>query len=121
MPSFNGHLATLIKGSSTGGEDAVLTGVSASNVSNIVPAKFMKRSLCSVVTDGVSGTYSVHVIAAIGTTFVTVGTTGIATNGITILGSTASYIPTAAPVQVEWASAEDSSGFTSSVFMAGDY
>lgn len=122
MSSFNGHISTLIKGSSTGGEFAVLDGVSTSVISDSVPAKFMKRAQFGVDTQGVSGTYSVHVISRIGgATFVVAGTTGIATDGSTLIGSTPSIAGVARPVYVEWASAEDGSGFSSSVFMAGDY
>jgi len=122
MASFNGHISTLIKGSSTGGEFAVIDGVSTSTISDSAPAKFMKRAQFSVSTQGVSGTYSVHVVSRIGgATFVVAGVTGIAADGSTLIGATPSIAGVARPSYVEWASAEDGSGFTSSVFMAGDY
>lgn len=122
MATFHGTVATIIKGSSTGGEDAVLDGVSASDAVSTIPDRWMNRALFMVETQGVSGTYSVHVISSVlGATFVIAGATGIAADGVVLLGSSIPIVGVAIPSYAEWASGEDGSGFTSSVLMAGDY
>jgi len=122
MGSYNGLVASLIKGSSTGGEFAVLDGVSTSSTVAAVPAKFLNRALYAVAIEGISGTISCHVIGAIGgATYVVVGTTGITANGTTLLGSSVTSIGSPRPKYIEIASGEDGSGFTASVFLAGEY
>jgi hypothetical protein len=125
MASYNGLLSSLIKGSSTGGEFAVLTGVSQAPIVSGFPAKHITQPMIGVLTTGISGTYSCHVIGAIGgCTFVVAGATGIASNGSTIFGSTSlvtGVLTAGRPAYCEFASAEDSSGFTSSVFVATQY
>ena len=122
MGSYNGFVSTLIKGSSTGGEFAVLDGVSTSSIAAAVPAKFMNRALFAASIGGISGTISIHIIGSIGgATYVVAGATGIATNGTHLLGSSVTSIGAPRPAFIEWASGEDGSGFTGSIFLAGEY
>ncbi len=123
MASYNGFIAQLIKGSSTGGEFAVLTGVSrVATVSSALPHKLLKDALVAVHTQGVSGTYAVEVVSSInGATFVIAGMTGIAADGGTVLGASGSPLTIPSPVSVTFSSAEDGAGFTSTVSVAGEY
>jgi hypothetical protein len=123
MPSYNGRLSeTLIKGSSTGGEFAVLTGVSTASIVPSVPAKYLDSALFAVESQGVSGTFSAHVISRIGgATFVIAGVTGIAADGSSLMGLSTAIVGVPRPSYVEFGSAEDGSGFTASVHMAGEY
>ena len=122
MGSYNGFVSSLIKGSSTGGEDAVLDGVSASSIVETIPAKFMNRAIYAATITGISGTISVNVIGSIGAaTYVIAGVSGIATNGTHLIGSSTESGGSPRPSSIEWASGEDGSGFTGSVFMAGEY
>jgi hypothetical protein len=121
MARWNGYLTTLIKGESGG---AVLTGVSYAGVTNpAVPAKHFSDVNFGVVTTGISGSYAIFVVGAVGgATGVIAGMTGVAANGsVFITGSSGGITGVPKPAYVQWASAEDTAGFTSSVFMAGEY
>ncbi len=122
MASFNGFVAQLIKGSSTGGEFAVFTGTSRGGVSNGIPQKILRDALIAVHTQGISGTYAVDVVSVIGgASFVIAGATGIAADGTTILGGSGTVLTIPRPSFVAWSSAEDGAGFTSSVHICGNY
>lgn len=123
MARFNGHIVTFTKGSSTGGENAVLTGISASGaISDAVPAKHFRDAIFGVVTQGISGTYACHVVGAVGgATMVIAGQTGIAADGSSIIGTTTPIAAIPRPAYVSFDSAEDGAGFTASVFMAAEY
>ena len=123
MPSYNGLISgPFIKGSSTGGEFAVLDGVSTHPIVAAVPAKYFDSALFAISTQGISGTYSAHVISSVnGATFVIAGATAIAADGSVLFGTSAAIVGVPRPAYVEFASAEDGSGFTASVSMAGEY
>jgi len=122
MPKFNGLIASLTKGSSTGGEHALLTGTSLSPIGAMVPAKHFENAIFAVQTSGISGTYAVLVVGAVGgATFVIAGATGIGANGSTLLGTSVGVAAAPRPAYVAFSSAEAATGFTSSVFMAGEY
>jgi len=117
---FNGVVSTFIKGSSTGGENAVLTGISDAPIVAGVPNSFAYQGWYGIHTVGISGTYSVEIVASIaGATYTVAGVTGIGANGSTIIGSTTLPTITARPAYVQFASAEDGSGFTSTITFAG--
>ena len=122
MASYNGFIAQLIKGSSTGGEFAVFTGVSRTGVSVALPHKMLKDALISVHTQGVSASYSVDVVCSInGATFVMAGVTGIAADGTNILGASGTPLTIPSPVFVTFSSSENAAGFTSTVSIVGEY
>lgn len=123
MALFNGVLAELIKGSSTGGENAVLTGTSTVAPGDNVPGKGLIHAVLAVHVTGISGTLSVGVVSNIaGATFVVIGATGIATNGINFIGqSTASPISLPRISGVNFESAEDGTGFSATVVAFGEY
>jgi hypothetical protein len=121
MSTYNGAVSSLIKGSSTGGENAVLDGISTSQVVNAVPRGYYHNAMYGAVISGISGTISIDVVASIaGATYVVAGATGIATNGSFVFGTTGG-ISSPRPAYVSWASAEDGSGFTGSVTLACEY
>lgn len=123
MPSYNGRLSdTLIKGSSTGGEFAVLTGSSTAAIVSSAPAKYYDSALFAVTVQGVSGTFAAFVIGSVGgATYVIAGVTGIAADGSTLIGTSAAVQGVARPTHVEFQSAEDGCGFTASINMAAEY
>jgi hypothetical protein len=119
MPTYNGFLTSLIKGQSGG---AVLTGLSYTTVAASVPAKHITNAMFGAVTSGISGAYAVQVVSSIGgCTYVVAGATGIATNGSTLFGSSTTVRGAARPAYVQFSSAEDASGFTATIYMAGEY
>lgn len=119
MSSYNGLISSLIKGQSGG---AVLTGLSYSVIADAVPRGNFESATFGVVTTGVSGTYAVFVVGAVGgATAVIAGATGIGANGSTILGTTGGITGVPRPAYVQYASAEAASGFTASVFMSATY
>ena len=131
MASYNGLVASMIKGSSTGGEFAVLDGISASNTVDNFPKRFFSHGQFAMTLHGMSGTISVDVVSSIGgASFVITGTTGYATDGNFVL-PVQTFVGTSGvavgnqgvpfPSYVSFGSGEDGSGLTASVFFAGEY
>jgi len=123
MPSYNGLLSgSFIKGSSTGGEYAVMTGSSTSVIADAVPMKYFNSALFGVEAAGISGGFAAFVISRIGgATFVIAGRTGITANGSFLMGSSSAIVGVPRPAYVEWQSAVNLSGVTAHVYMAGEY
>ena len=132
MGSYNGVVASLTKGGNQG-VTTLLTGTSAVTVVDSVPQKWITRGFFAVsCTEGVSGTFSVNVVGAVGgATFLICGRTNISGVGSfpllnpTWVGNSGSATTTnqgfPRPVLVNFDSAEDVSGFTASVWLAGEY
>lgn len=129
MAHFNGFLTQLIKGSSTGGEFAVITGVSRVSVATAVPTKMFTQPIFGVETQGISGSFAVVVVSAVGgATAVFAESADITADGSTIVGLTSPVLAGSIDVQacprpvfVGYSTTTALSGFTSSVFMAGEY
>jgi len=128
MPMYNGLLATLIKGSSTGGEFAVLTGTSSVPPVAAVPAKMFKNPFMTVQTQGISGSYTVRVICSVGGSTFTIRGVSVASNGTTLIGNTitsgnngAHIFSMPRPSRVAFTSNVNGAGFTAHVYLCGEY
>jgi predicted ATP-grasp superfamily ATP-dependent carboligase len=117
MASFNGHLASLTQTLQVG-------GVSYVTVSAEVPQKWFRTGLFAIKTlDGVSGSFGVQIVGSVGgATFVIAGVTTVNSAASRIIGTTGGAtfgIPR--PMYVAFQSAGTVTGFTASVYLAGDY
>ncbi len=128
MATYTGRLGQLIKGSSTGGEDAVLTGVSrVTGLPANLPA-MLHRPLIGVESQGVSGSVVIQVVGNIGGCTAVFAEGTVSADGGTVLGLTNPYPAGSIDVQsiprpslIGFSTTTASSGFTSTVFIAGEY
>lgn len=120
--TFTVPIITFTKGESGG---AILTGQSYATVAGAsVPfSGYFEDVSFTVVTSGVSGTYSAKVVCALaGSTDVYAGITGLAANVGVLIGATSTPLTVCGvPKYVQFESGEDACGFTSTIYMTGKY
>ena len=122
MPSFNGHIASFSKGTSTGGENAVLAGNSYVNVVAAVPQKLFKSAIFAGTVSGISGGFGLLVVGSVGgATMVIAGKTAISADGSFVIGTTGGIAGVPRPRYIQYGSIADGAGFTTSIFMTGEY
>lgn len=124
MPSFNGHVTSLTIADFLG----VSTSVQAVDPSIHGKKWFNQGTIACRTIDGVSGTFFVDVYGSVGgATFLIGGLTAVSAVGNVIIGTTGTagmgtlgtgFPP---PTKVVFGSASGVSGFTASIYLAGEY
>jgi hypothetical protein len=129
MGTFNGHVASHVLDGSTDSQVSGATTAVTVNADVGVPAKAFRHAMLALrCQDGVSGSFGVEVIGAVGgATFIIAGRTAIAAVGNYVLGLTNNQTWGAIenicprPSKVVFSTAVPISGWTASVYLAGEY